>query len=194
MNRLRRRTVSPRRLYQGDQAANGFGRCRAFGLSDNGSGVPAAGSWRCRGVTDARSGWFEPEARMREVQEAVVAMLGPAIADHVVTHVGVTRRDLRHGSGDLWCRRFCVMKGCAGTPIGSRGWCRSGPWTVRRGVTGRICHDATRSSRASAAGSTIRTPDPPLTSSPVRTVARRVLGELRPVCWVLVGWPGRRLG
>jgi hypothetical protein len=42
---------------------------------------------------------------MGEVQAAVVALLGPAIADHVVTHVGVTGRDL-----EAWVRGSLVSQ------------------------------------------------------------------------------------
>ncbi len=42
---------------------------------------------------------------MRDVHEAVVTLFGPAIAEHVVTHVGTTSRDL-----EPWLRGTVVSQ------------------------------------------------------------------------------------
>lgn len=56
-------------------------------------------------MTDDRGGWPIPDARTQDVHSAVLALLGPAIAEHVVTHVEVTDRDL-----EAWVRGTLVSQ------------------------------------------------------------------------------------
>ena len=72
--------------------------CRKFALARPG-GVSA----RWGGVTSEEAGWLGPDAAMTNVHDAVHALLGPAIAEHVVSHVGSAGRVL----GD-WMRGALV--------------------------------------------------------------------------------------